>query len=472
VPKRDRAALTLTSVRQDLSVLPALEVIAVAASGETSTTPLGLDTLTVGSSLDADIVLADPRVSRKHCEIVISETGLIVRDLGSKNGIFVDDTRVLVAYLGAGSRVRIGDSELSLRAGGAPREVPLAVVPAFGRCLGRSVIMRALFAKLQVAARTNEAVLLLGESGTGKELLARGIHDASGRGDRPFVVFDCSAVAPSLVEAELFGAVRGAYTGSTTDRTGMLAHAEDGTLFLDEVGELPLDLQPKLLRVLESREIRPVGSNKVLPFRARVVAATHRDVRGRSTRGEFRPDLYYRLAVLEFRVPPLRERREDIELLVAHFLGELSGSGEARGLSAPVLDMLRAHDWPGNVRELRNAIARLAVFPDLVKEVLDGAGARGGDARIALPLGGLLDLPLREAREQVVAQFEEAYVGAKLAEARGNIARAGISMGVSRQFAHRLVERLGLRDAPEAHEAQKPKNESESRDESGKEKAR
>ena len=442
--KKDHPALTLTSVRKDLSVLPALEVVVTTAGGETSATPLGLDALVVGSSPDADVVVADPRISRKHCELVISESGLVVRDLGSKNGVFVDGTRVVAAYLVAGANVRIGDAELSVRPAGAAREVPLATVPAFGECLGRSVIMRALFAKLQVASKTNEAILILGESGTGKELLARGIHDASGRGDRPFVIFDCSSVAPNLIEAELFGAVRGAYTGSTVDRIGILAHAEDGTLFLDEIGELPLDLQPKLLRVLESKEIRPVGANKMLPFRARVVAATHRDVRTLSARGEFRPDLYYRLAVLEIRVPPLRERRDDIELLVARFLAEMSPPRDLEDLSPPMLDMLRAHDWPGNVRELRNAVARLAVFPDLVHGVFDGSpGSAGLHARP--PLGSLLGLPLREAREQVVAQFEEAYVGAKLTEAGGNVARAGVAMGVSRQFAHRLVERLGLR---------------------------
>jgi DNA-binding NtrC family response regulator len=451
VPKEERTKLTLTSLRQDLSILPGIAVVTRSASGET-TTPLGLDALVVGTSAEADIVVPDPRVSRRHCELVLSEGGLVIRDLGSKNGVFIAGTRVVAAYLAAGTRVKIGDTELSVHPVGEPREVPLSTVPAFGKCLGRSVVMRALFAKLQIAAKTGEPILLLGESGTGKELLARGVHEASGRAERPFVVFDCSAVAPNLIEAELFGAVRGAFTGAATDRAGLLTHVEDGTLFLDEIGELPLDLQPKLLRALESREIRPVGSNKVVPLRARVVAATHRDVRSRSATGEFRADLYYRLAVLEFRVPPLRDRREDIELLVESFLGAMSPPRAMTDLSAPILAMLHAHDWPGNVRELRNAVARLAVFPDLVHDTLDPlhAGSGVGSPGAMPPLGALLALPLREAREQVVAQFEEAYVGAKLAEAGGNIARAGAAMGVSRQFAHRLVERLGLKDKPES----------------------
>jgi transcriptional regulator with PAS, ATPase and Fis domain len=425
---------------------PSLEVITTSARGETASTPLDLDALVVGTSPDADLVVTDPRVSRRHCELLIGESGLVIRDLGSKNGVFVGGTRIIAAYIVPGDRVRIGDTQLQVRPAGEPRKVPLATVPAFGKCLGRSVIMRALFARLQVAAKTSEPILLLGESGTGKDLLAHGIHEASGRADRPFVVFDASAVAPNLIEAELFGAVRGAYTGATTDRTGVLAHAEDGTLFLDEIGELPLDLQPKLLRVLESKEIRPVGSNKVVPFRARVIAATHRDIRTLSARGEFRSDLYYRLAVLEIRVPPLRERRDDIDLLVASFLGEVIPPRSVDDVPAPMLAMLRAHDWPGNVRELRNAVARLAVFPDQVHELLD-RGASGSSPRGPTnpePLGPLLGLPLREAREQIVARFEEAYVKAKLAAAGGNIARAGVAMGVSRQFAHRLVERLGL----------------------------
>lgn len=440
--KSEPAPLTLTCLREDLSTLPSVTVVATSASGAVSETPLGLDTLVVGSGADADIVIADPRVSRAHCDLAMTERGLRVRDLDSKNGVFVDGTRVIAAYLSGHSRLRMGDSHVVIRASGPDREVALAAIPAFGKCLGRSVIMRALFARLQVAAKTPEPVLLLGESGTGKELLARGIHDASGRADRPFVVFDCSAVAPSLIEAELFGAVRGAYTGATKDRAGTLALAEDGTLFIDEIGELPLDLQPRLLRALESREFRAVGSNATQRFRARVVAATHRDVRSLAARGEFRADLYYRLAVLEMRVPPLRERKEDIELLVASFLGELAPSRFTNGLPAATRAMLHAHDWPGNVRELRNTVARLAVFPDSLGEMLDASRAESTAPEMAL--GALASLPLREAREQVVARFEEAYVGAKLAEAGGNIARAGAAMGVSRQFAHRLAERLGL----------------------------
>jgi transcriptional regulator with PAS, ATPase and Fis domain len=447
VPKEHPHDLTLTSLRKDLTILPSLELVATTPAGAATTTALGLDGLVVGSSPDADLVVADPRVSRIHCAITMSEAGLLVRDLSSKNGVFVDGVRVVAAYLAVGSRVRVGDSEITVRVAGAPQEVPLTLSPAFGACLGRSVVMRALFAKLEVAAKTRECILLLVESGTGKELLARGIHAASGRGDRRFVVFDCSAVAPNLIEAELFGAVRGAYTGATADRDGTLAHAEDGTLFLDEIGELPLDLQPKLLRVLESREIRPVGSNKVIPFRARVVAATHRDVRALSASGAFRPDLYYRLAVLEVRVPPLRERREDIDLLVARFLEEMVPPRDPTALPPATLGMLRAHDWPGNVRELRNVVARLAVFPDLAHGALDGVASPPASPG-ARSLGALLHLPLREARECVRDQFEEAYVRVKLDEAGGNVARAAAAMGVSRQFAHRLVERLGLRSKP------------------------
>jgi transcriptional regulator with PAS, ATPase and Fis domain len=297
--------------------------------------------------------------------------------------------------------------------------------------------MRALFARLESAAATDETVLLLGESGTGKELLARAIHDASARKDGPFVVFDCSAVAPTLVEAELFGVVRGAFTGADRDREGILEQAGGGTLFLDEVGELPLDLQPKLLRVLEARQFRRVGANTWRPFQARVVAATHRDVAARVKTGEFRQDLYYRLAVLAARVPPIRERLGDIELLVERFLAERRPPLTVHDLPPHGLAMLLAHDWPGNVRELRNALTRMVVFQDASAGLDPLAGEGTADP--------LIRLPLREARQQVIERFEQTYLAAQLRVHRGNVSRAAEAVGVSRQFLHRLIERHGLK---------------------------
>jgi transcriptional regulator with PAS, ATPase and Fis domain len=299
--------------------------------------------------------------------------------------------------------------------------------------------MRALFARLEVAAATHETVLLVGESGTGKELLARAIHDASPRRDGPFVVFDCSAVAATLVESELFGFVKGAFTGADRDRAGIFEQAHGGTLFMDEVGELPLDLQPKLLRALEARQTRRVGANAWHPFDARIVAATHRDLAGRMKSGAFREDLYYRLAVLEARVPPLRERRDDVELLAERFLAGQSPPLTVHDLPPGSLAMLHTHDWPGNVRELRNALARMVVFQEPAETTLDAAGA-GSSAK-----GALLRLPLREARQQIIEKFEQTYIAAQLEAHGGNVTRAAEAVGVSRQFFHRLIERYRLR---------------------------
>jgi transcriptional regulator with PAS, ATPase and Fis domain len=335
--------------------------------------------------------------------------------------------------------------------------------------------MRALFARLERVAPAPETVLLLGESGTGKEVLARAIHAASPRKDGPFVVFDCSAVAPSLVEAELFGHVRGAFTGAVAGHAGLFEQADGGTIFIDEVGELPLDLQPKLLRALEARQVRRVGSSEWRAVDVRVIAATHRNLRARVAEGQFRQDLHYRLAVVEVHVPALRERKEDIPALVERFLATHSPPRALADLPPHALDLLMAHDWPGNVRELRNVVARLVLFPDFALEAL-GAGlapaaaspapAAGERARASAPpsaparvgpepesahrapaddLGPLINLPLREAKEMLLEQFERRYLAVKLREHGGNISRTADAIGISRQSVHRLIDRYGLR---------------------------
>ena len=430
---------TLTRFRPHAVSLPSLEVVATGPSGAEHVVPLGLDPIVVGTSAECDLPIEDPHVSRTHCSLALGDDGVVLRDLGSKNGTFVGDVEVHEALLRPGAVARVGQWRIALRVVGEPREVALSTSARFGEAVGGTVVMRALFARLEVAAATQETVLLVGESGTGKELLARAIHDASPRRAGPFTVFDCSAVAPTLVESELFGFVRGAFTGADRDRAGIFEQAHQGTLFLDEIGELPVDLQPKLLRALEARQIRRVGGSAYLPFDARIVAATHRDLAARTREGTFRQDLYYRLAVLEARVPPLRERRDDIELLVERFLAAWSPPLTVHDLPPGALSMLRTHEWPGNVRELRNALARLVVFQDTG---LTGAADTTGDAMLALPL--------RDARQQVIERFERAYLVSQLDAHAGNVTRAAEAAGVSRQFLHRLLERYGLRGgAPE-----------------------
>ncbi len=274
---------------------------------------------------------------------------------------------------------------------------------------------------------------------------------------------DCGAIAANLVEGELFGHVRGAFTGAATARPGLLELANGGTLFIDELGELPLDLQPKLLRAIESRQLRRLGASEWQPFDARIIAATHRNLRAKATDGSFREDLYYRLAVVEVHAPALRERKDDIEMLVELFLAARDPPCALAELPPNTLSLLQAYDWPGNVRELRNMVARMVLFPELIAELI------GPLVRSALPaprpsspveaepsaedaesaedarLGRLLSLPLPEAREVVLEQLERSYVAAKLRQHKGNISRAADAMGVSRQLVHRLIERYNLR---------------------------
>jgi transcriptional regulator with PAS, ATPase and Fis domain len=397
--------------------------------------------LVLGTSPDSDVVVLDPRVSRRHCQLSLDHRGIVLSDLGSKNGTFIGNIQISEAILPLGVTATIGGTTFLVRARGAPTVVALSSSARFGEALGATLPMRALFARLERAAVTSETILLLGESGTGKELLARGIHDANPHRKGPFVVFDCSAVAPNLLEAELFGHVKGAFTGANTARAGLLEQVNGGTLFIDEIGELPLDLQPKLLRVLESRQFRRVGATQYTAFDARVVAATHRDLQSRIAASVFREDLYYRLAVVEVIVPPLRERKEDIPLLVERFLAAQAPPRTLADLPPNAMELLKSHHWPGNVRELRNTVVRLVLFPQLPEQAIGRSAPRGSDPGFG-PVAGL---PLREARDMVIEQFERSYLLARLREHGGNVSRAAVSMGVSRQLVHRLMERYGVR---------------------------
>ncbi|WP_394842969.1 sigma 54-interacting transcriptional regulator [Pendulispora brunnea] len=439
---------TITVLRSNTIEVPALRV-AIVDEGPEVSVPLGLEPVTIGSSDECQLVLRDRRVSRRHCSITLGDDGVVLRDLASKNGTFLGEIAVREAVLVPEVIFTVGMTRLAVRVVGAPAVLELHPTPQFGEALGGSLVMRALFARLAEAAQSDETILLLGESGTGKELLARGIHDMSPRRDGPFVVMDGGSISPNLIEAELFGNVRGAFTGAVDARVGLLQHADGGTLFLDEIGELPLDVQPKLLRALEARQFRAVGSNKWQPFHARIVAATHRDLRAAVRDGTFRSDLYYRLAVIEARVPPLRERKDDLELLVDRFLASQTPPLTRHDLPKTTMAMLRSHSFPGNVRELRNVLTRLALFPRLGLDALEpirkrtlDPGAHDNDAE---GWSQLFDLPLREAREHLVERFESSYLEAKLKDHAGNVGRTAQSAGVSRQMIYRLLERYGLR---------------------------
>ncbi len=301
--------------------------------------------LEVGTHASADLVLTDEHVSRRHLRVDVGKSDCVLVDLGSTNGTRVGGVRVRVAPLDDGAIIECGGSKLRFSFTAAPVRVALAERDDFEGLLGRSVAMRELFALLDRVAPTDAPVLIQGETGTGKERVARALHARSRRAGRPFAVFDCAAVPPTLIEAELFGHEKGAFTGATERRAGVFERADGGTVFLDELGELAIELQPKLLRVLESNEVFRVGASKPTPIDARIVAATNRDLGARISEGQFREDLYYRLAVVTVSIPPLRERRDDIPLLASHFAREHVFAGEQSSASGAGLEGdLRLHD--------------------------------------------------------------------------------------------------------------------------------
>ncbi len=311
----------------------------------------------VGSAPGSGLVVQDPTVSRLHAEFEARADGLWVRDLGSRNGTFVEGLQVTGALVPQGARVRLGSTDFLVDYNAAgKRTVDLWPHDFFQKLVGRSIPMRELFARLSRVAPMDASVFVQGETGTGKELVARAVHDASPRATKPFVVVDCAALPENLLDAELFGHAKGAFTGAVGARAGAIESADGGTVFLDEIGELPITMQPKLLRVLESRSVRRIGETTYRTVDIRFVSATHRDLLTMVNAGEFREDLYFRMSVLPVSVPPLRERREDIELLANHFLRQHSGQGH---LSPEVIRELVDRPWRGNVRELRNFIDRL-----------------------------------------------------------------------------------------------------------------
>jgi two-component system, NtrC family, response regulator GlrR len=430
---------TLTVTRQggvEQLEVPQLTIRVRGPSGEEVQTLLGLAPVSIGSSAEADVVVADPGVSRVHCELAQSPSGVRIKDLGSKNGVFVRDVRVTEAFLPPGVPVSFGSSTLVISEQATPLTVPLSAEGRFGEVLGASPLMRALFATLQRASASPEPILLLGESGTGKDALAKAIHDASPRREEPFIVCDCSSVPPELVESELFGHVAGAFTGATQARRGLFEQADGGTIFLDELGDLPLAVQPKLLRVLQERKVRPVGSSELRPANARVLAATHKNLRELMKAQSFREDLYFRLAVFEVAIPPLRERRDDIPMLVESFLAGMSPPKTLMDLPSTALKLLMNHSWPGNVRELRNTLSRLVVLPDLMSQSLEDAG-------LAVPQRSVTTL--REGRDAALEGFERRFILEKLKTHQGNVSAAAREAGVSRQFFHRLMARYDIK---------------------------
>ncbi|WNZ59036.1 sigma 54-interacting transcriptional regulator [Myxococcus sp. MxC21-1] len=400
------------------------------------------DTFSIGSHGLNDFVIEEPTVSRFHCEVKVDHDGARLRDLDSRNGTVLDGVHVRDAYLRSGSILRLG--RVSVRFDFSPETNRLLISdrPTFGELVGSSPVTRASFALMERAAASDATVLLEGETGTGKSRAAFAIHQASARASGPFLTVDCGAIPGNLLESELFGHEKGAFTGAIQRRVGAFEEADGGTIFLDEIGELPAELQPKLLRVLENKEIRRLGANGYQPVNVRVIAATHRDLRAEVNAARFRSDLFFRLAVVRIIIPALRERPEDIPLIAERILTAFgAGPEQLAALSTPeFIAQLQHAAWPGNVRELRNHLERCLVFQDAMPPDADEVSSQA-------VLRSLVDpkQPYAEARRRALEVFEREYLDALLKLHGGKVSQAATAADMDRVYLYRLLRRHRLR---------------------------
>ena len=401
----------------------------------------------VGAHATNDLVLIEDRtVSRHHFEIQYTERGYLLIDLNSTNGTYLDGRRIERAYLNAGSELRAGQSVIKF----SPIDEELTVEPdrdgQLGDMVGSSVKMRQIFGLIRKIAPMDVSVIIQGETGTGKELVARAIHENSLRKKGPMVVLDCGAIPPNLIESELFGHEKGSFTGAVASRPGAFERASGGTIFLDELGELRLDLQPKLLRVLENREVRRVGGNEVLEVDVRIIAATNRDLVKEVQAGTFREDLYFRLSVINIQLPALRQRREDIPVIIRKALEdpEVVAKYGKKHLTVEAQAVLQAYPWPGNVRELMNVVSHVLTFADGEEIGVHHLPPRVMGQQKEQPLPFNEHLSFKDAKEQLLENFEREYIGQVLKRCDGNISRAARESGLHRKSIERLVKKYTL----------------------------
>jgi transcriptional regulator with GAF, ATPase, and Fis domain len=434
--------------RPNVIRLPQIELLVEREGGKPTTRTVVVDSdfIRIGSHESNDLVLNDRSVSRLHCTMERSANGFRLNDAGSLNGTWVYGIRVRDADILPDCRIDIGESSLRLRPAATVSETTLPEAINLGAMFGGSVRMRRLFHLVRTVAKSSSDVLIEGENGTGKEVIATELVQRSPRGKKPLIIVDCGAISPSLIESELFGHVRGAFTHAVRDRAGALEEADGGTVFLDEIGELPLDVQPKLLRALASREVRRVGDNRLRKVDIRVIAATNRRLDMEVNNGRFREDLYYRLSVVTVRVPPLRERKEDIPILVQHFIRQFGALDKEHLFTPELLEDMSRHNWPGNVRELKNYVERrIALGTEMLADVEQDISPRTGVEGASAAPEVSIEVPFKQAKESVVTRFERAYLEALLAWSGGNVTRASKKARLDRIYLHRLLQRYGLR---------------------------
>ncbi|HLG18960.1 MAG TPA: sigma 54-interacting transcriptional regulator [Bdellovibrionota bacterium] len=430
-------------------LLPKSKLIVIGPDGGSHDYVIDKGTISIGTSDGSDLRLNDETVSRNHAEIIKTKDGYLLRDLGSTNGTFVGGLKVKEAYLSASSVIKIGKTRIKF----TPLDEQVEIYPSkktqYGDMIGKSLEMRKIFGILEKVAPTNVTVVVEGETGTGKELIAKAIHQNSRRSRHPFIVFDCGAVAENLIESELFGHERGSFTGATTTRQGAFELADGGTIFLDEIGELSMELQPKLLRALETGEVKRVGADRPKKVDVRVVVATNRHLKDEVKKARFREDLYFRISVVQIQLPPLRKRPEDVPLLIkAFFEGAKHDSNkpDVHGFSEEAQRLLREYQWPGNVRELKNAIDRAISFCDGseidVQHLPDYIQERSIVTQAHPAMDG--GLPFKDAKEKWIEAFERDYLVECLRKNNMNISKAAKQAGIDRKSVQRLLKKYSL----------------------------
>jgi len=429
-----------------------LEVVAGADVGKV--VELAQPSIMIGRT-GADLTINDPKVSGLHCELRLQADGYRIRDLGSTNGTHVKGVRIVDGFIPPGSTIQIGKSAVVFDPLDDSVSVPLWHESRLHSLIGGSASMRHLFDMINRFAQSDATVLIQGETGAGKEGVADAIHQCSPRRSGPFVVLDCSAIPEQLFEDQIFGHEQGAFTGAGRATVGVFEAAHGGTLFLDEIGELPLDVQSKLLRAVETRKVRRIGSTKVIASDVRIVAATNRDLATEVNRGTFRSDLFYRLSVAKLAVPALRERREDIPLLIEHFLRQLVATHGDPRLPDDFAARAQRHAWPGNVRELRNAVERAVLLPNhptLGFEAPPKKDSQFGEVDI--------DIPFKVAKQKLVDEFDRKYLETLLEAHDNNISAAARAAGIERMSIYKMIRRLGL-DKTEPRDAREGDDDSE-----------
>jgi DNA-binding NtrC family response regulator len=409
---------------------------------------VGVEPCTIGRGEHCQLAVDDLEVSDSHCALVATSKGVRLADLGAKNGTYLHPVLITdkgFVYVTMDTRFKCGRTWFELRV--TREQVPISSSGSFGPLVGRSEAMRGIYKQLEAVAPTELSVLITGETGTGKELVAKAIHEASRRSGGPFVTIDCSSIPASLAESTLFGHEKGAFTGATARQEGLFVRANRGTLFLDEIGELPAELQPKLLRALQAKEIRSVGGRDYRPIDVRVVAATLRDLHTEVNEGRFRPDLFHRFNQVEVRMPPLRDRLDDVPDMVAKFLSEFGDAGAVTRLDAASQERLLRYDWPGNVRELRNVIEVAFELSQGGPIEIPELGSRrrramgGGETHFQ----AALSRPYRDQRQEHVDAFDLSYFTALLRETKGNLSEVARVAGLDPKTVRERLERVGLR---------------------------